>query len=143
MWQDRTPNAKGTVKYRLRASIVNKLLHHYATFHSRPGIVEFPSEATNRTMLYFAYGSNMLTARLKARVPSAVVVGLGLVEGHKLAFDKPSADGSGKCAMRAGNPEDRICGVLFTLDASEKGGLDDLEVGYECGPVTVTTAPDP
>jgi len=40
-WQDRKPHASGKVKYRLRASIVNKLLHNYTAWSSRPGIVEF------------------------------------------------------------------------------------------------------
>lgn len=39
-WQDNKP-PEGTVKYRLRNSVVNKLLHHYSTWSSRPGIVEF------------------------------------------------------------------------------------------------------
>ena len=39
-WQKKTaPDAK--VKYRLRASLVDKLLHHYSVWSSRRGIVEF------------------------------------------------------------------------------------------------------
>ncbi|SRR6266481_16477 len=41
-WQKRTP-PEVSVKYRLRASLVNKLLHHYSVWSSRPGIVEFRS----------------------------------------------------------------------------------------------------
>jgi hypothetical protein len=40
-WQKRKPHPSGKVKYRLRASIVSKLLHHYTVWSSRPGIVEF------------------------------------------------------------------------------------------------------
>jgi hypothetical protein len=40
-WQKRKPHPQGQVKYRLRASVVNKLLHHYSVWSSRPGIVEF------------------------------------------------------------------------------------------------------
>ena len=40
VWQKSKPHEKAVVKYRLRTSLVNKLLHHYATWHSRPGIVE-------------------------------------------------------------------------------------------------------
>jgi hypothetical protein len=40
-WQERKPHAQGKVKYRLRASLVDKLLHHYSVWSSRPGIVEF------------------------------------------------------------------------------------------------------
>jgi gamma-glutamylcyclotransferase (GGCT)/AIG2-like uncharacterized protein YtfP len=134
------------VKYRLRASLVNKLLHHYAAFHSRPGIIEFPSRATNQTILYFAYGSNMLTSRLKSRVPSAVVVGTGHLEGYRLAFDKVSDNGSGTCAMRVGTPEDRVHGVLFTVDAAQRSELDrheGLGLGYQYRPITVTTVNGP
>jgi hypothetical protein len=41
VWQDKKPHAQGKVRYRLRASLVNKLLHHYSVWTSRPGIVEF------------------------------------------------------------------------------------------------------
>lgn len=40
-WQDRKAHPSGKVKYRLRASIVNMLLHNYTVWSSRPGIVEF------------------------------------------------------------------------------------------------------
>ena len=39
--QDTIPDA--VVKYRLRGSLVNKLLHHYTTWSNRPGIIEFRS----------------------------------------------------------------------------------------------------
>lgn len=39
-WQKRTP-PPGAPKYRLRAQLVDKLLHRYSTWSSRPGIVEF------------------------------------------------------------------------------------------------------
>jgi hypothetical protein len=40
-WQKKEPPPQGKVKYRLRASVLNKLLHHYSVWSSRPGIVEF------------------------------------------------------------------------------------------------------
>jgi hypothetical protein len=40
-WQEKKPHEKSEVKYRLRSSVVNKLLHHYSVWSSRPGIVEF------------------------------------------------------------------------------------------------------
>ena len=40
-WHDRKPHPSGKVKYRLRASTINKLLHHYSQWSSRPGIIEF------------------------------------------------------------------------------------------------------
>jgi hypothetical protein len=40
-WQGGNPPQAGQVRYRLRASLVNKLLHHYSVWSSRPGVVEF------------------------------------------------------------------------------------------------------
>jgi hypothetical protein len=42
-WQEKEP-PQGTVKYRLRAAVVDKLLHRYSSWSSRPGIVEFRPE---------------------------------------------------------------------------------------------------
>lgn len=39
-WQ-RAKAPQGKVKYRLRSALVNKLLHHYSHWSSRPGIFEF------------------------------------------------------------------------------------------------------
>ncbi len=54
------------------------------------------------TSYYFAYGSNMLTARLRARTPSATPVGTGYVEGRRLepraeeaALDRAEGVGAG------------------------------------------------
>jgi len=81
-------------------------------------------------ILYFAYGSNMLTRRLRApdRCPSAVAVGSGFLNGRRLTFDKVGSDGSGKCDIEAtSNSSDRACGVLFEIDCSEKPALDRAE----------------
>jgi hypothetical protein len=40
-WQKKEPPPQGKVKYRLRASILNKLLHHYSVCSGRLGIIEF------------------------------------------------------------------------------------------------------
>ncbi len=86
------------------------------------------------TFLYFAYGSNMLSRRLKARnrTPSARFIGTGFVEGHRLTFDKVSKDRagnrSGKCNIEATtNPADRVYGVLFNIPTAEETALDDAE----------------
>jgi len=94
----------------------------------------------------FAYGSNMLSARMchPDRVPSARPVGVGYVTGHRLTFDKLSRkDGSGKCdAERTGNVGDRVYGVLYSVDKSEKSRLDEAEglnAGYEERSVDIVT----
>jgi gamma-glutamylcyclotransferase len=79
-------------------------------------------------LLYFAYGSNMLSKRLRARVPSAVQRGVGYICGHRLSFDKRSADGSGKCDAEATFvPEDCVFGVVYEIDPSQKAQLDRAE----------------
>ncbi len=80
------------------------------------------------TFWYFAYGSNMLTRRLRARTPSAVVRGTGFVEGYGLTFGKLSIDGSGKCTIdQTTNPSDRVYGVLFNINVGETEALDRAE----------------
>jgi len=108
---------------------------------------------TRSCVCYFAYGSNMLTDRLRERVPSAKAIGVGQLLGHALRWDKRSGrDGSGKCDAEATSlKDDVVWGVLFELDAQEKPSLDKAEGvgdGYlektvnvltESGPVTAVT----
>jgi gamma-glutamylcyclotransferase len=79
-------------------------------------------------MTYFAYGSNMLTARLHFRCPGAEKIGPAFLTGYSLCFDKRSRDGSGKCTIRhTGNPSDVVHGVLFTIPQSQVPSLDRAE----------------
>lgn len=87
-------------------------------------------------MHYFAYGSNMSTARLCSRIPSAVRVGVGRLFGYRLAFHKAGErDGSAKCdAFLTGDPDHEVLGVVYRLQPDEKGVLDAIEGvghGYE------------
>ena len=83
-------------------------------------------------IIYFAYGSNMCTARLLYRVPGAALVGSATLKGHRLRFHKRSKDKSGKCnADFTGNVDDHI---LFTVPAAELGHLHRAEgrgYGYD------------
>ena len=93
---------------------------------------------------YFAYGSNMLTARLRERVPSAAAIGIGQLVGHALRWDKRSwQDGSGKCDAEAtSRNDDVVWGVLFELDPEDKPALDKAEgvgAGYLEKTVNVLT----
>lgn len=85
------------------------------------------------TFLYFAYGSNMLPARLRARCPSARIAGTGAAVGFDLAFSKASKDGSGKATLTAA--ADAVTpGVLFEIASAELQALDRAEgvgSGYE------------
>jgi len=83
----------------------------------------------------FAYGSNMCTERLQARVPSAEPVTTGYVRQRRFAFHKRSEDGSAKAdAMWTGSTSDRVWGVVFRLHLDEKPVLDEHEflgIGYD------------
>ena len=76
----------------------------------------------------FAYGSNMLTVRLRERCPSATPVGIAELNGYKLRWHKRSRDGSGKCdIVPATSPEARVLGVLYRIAEYEKRDLDRAE----------------
>lgn len=87
------------------------------------------------TLLYFAYGSNMLTSRLQARCPSARGGRVATADNHSLSFFKRGRDGSGKATLvpdaRGGQ---RVAGVVFELDERELSQLDRFEgagTGYD------------
>jgi gamma-glutamylcyclotransferase (GGCT)/AIG2-like uncharacterized protein YtfP len=90
---------------------------------------------------YFAYGSNLFTARLKKRVPHASFVAVARLENYQLRFHKRSSDGSAKCNVipAAGNA---VLGVIFELPPNEKPALDEAEGlgnGYEEQELVVST----
>lgn len=78
------------------------------------------------TLKYFAYGSNMLTERLRVRVPSALAVKVATLDGYRLDFAKASIDGSGKADVVHAQGS-TVNGVLFAIDARELNALDRFE----------------
>jgi gamma-glutamylcyclotransferase len=84
-------------------------------------------------MKYFAYGSNMLTERLRARVGGAVALSEVCVCGYRLRFHKRSDDGSGKCnIMETGSQKDRVYGVIYAIPKEQLPKLDEAE-GFRKG----------
>jgi gamma-glutamylcyclotransferase len=97
-------------------------------------------KSSGGTVRYFAYGSNMSTARLRERTPSAIARGIGYVVGYELRFHKRSTDGSGKAdALHTGRAEDMVWGVIFELDEAELSTLDTAERGYRRVAIDVLT----
>ena len=90
---------------------------------------------------YFAYGSNMPTARLCRRMPSARPLGVATLPGHTLRFHKRSKDESAKCDAFATDDDDSaVIGVLFSFDPADRPKLDAFEgagKGYDARVVTV------
>lgn len=96
------------------------------------------------TILYFAYGSNMLTSRLRERCPSGRPLGAAVLRRHALHWHKRSKDGSGKCDIsKSGDPESVVHGVLYEISEHEKRGLDRAEgLGYGYEQVVVEVVRD-
>ncbi|MGA7540069.1 MAG: gamma-glutamylcyclotransferase family protein [Steroidobacteraceae bacterium] len=96
---------------------------------------------TSEITTVFADGSNMLTARIMARVPSVCLLESAVLERFLLRWNKRSKDGSAKCSIEeTGHREDVVWGVLYGLHGEEKGklnGLEGLGRGYGERVVTV------
>ena len=75
---------------------------------------------------YFAYGSNLLTERLRQRGLNPTNPRRAYADDRIIEFSKPSMDKSGKATLRlkAGN---RTPGVLFKISKTELKKLDDYE----------------
>lgn len=86
-------------------------------------------------LFYFAYGSNMATARLRQRLPAARCLGRAEAPGFRVVFYKVGfRDGSGKCGLLRAGDNDLTPGVLYALDATDINLLDHIEGvghGYE------------
>ena len=89
--------------------------------------------------LYFAYGSNLLSQRMRERVPSARPRGPARLEGWRLAIDKPGRDGTAKANLRRA-VGDAVWGVVYALDPADWPALDACERGYDRIEVTVLLA---
>jgi len=95
----------------------------------------------------FSYGSNMLSRRIQARVPSARPLGVAVLRGHRLQWHKSGHDRSGKCdVVVTDDPADAVHGVLYQFLAAEKALLDAAEglgAGYDEKEATVESANGP
>ena len=91
------------------------------------------------SILYFAYGSNMCTERLKERVGPVEPKGTAELTKYCFQFHKESKDdGSAKAdAFYTGCQEHVVYGALFQLDESRKRCLDKAEGGYNCDSIEV------
>jgi gamma-glutamylcyclotransferase (GGCT)/AIG2-like uncharacterized protein YtfP len=92
-------------------------------------------------MKYFAYGSNLSSARLRKRVSSACFIGVYKLRKYELRFHKSGKDGSAKCnAFHTGYEVNIVEGAVFELEVDEIIHLDRVEglgVGYEKNSVEV------
>jgi len=78
-------------------------------------------------MLYFAYGSNMHSAQMKQRCPSATFVCRAKVPSHRLAFTLTSLErGCGVADVVRDDTKD-VWGVIYELPENELKELDKDE----------------
>jgi hypothetical protein len=80
-------------------------------------------------LLYFAYGSNMSSARLEARVGEVRVMGWSSVVGYRHAFNKHGADGTAKGNI-VRDPAATVHGVVFEISIQQLEVLTVHEGGY-------------
>jgi gamma-glutamylcyclotransferase (GGCT)/AIG2-like uncharacterized protein YtfP len=104
--------------------------------------IAMQNRARPQSLLYFAYGSNMSTARLRERIGSVRRVAVARLTAHALRFHKRGRDGTAKCdACYTGERNDTVYGVVFGIPAHARSRLDAFEGagnGYEPEQVTVT-----
>jgi len=82
------------------------------------------------SIYYFAYGSNMLSKRMRKRIPDAEVVGTASLFGWKFVWDKISKDNSAKANLLA-EDGNRVWGVVYRLPDQQVQNLDNVEGGYQ------------
>ena len=78
---------------------------------------------------YFAFGSNLHSARLRERAPSARALGAARLAGFRLCLDKLANDGSGKLNL-ARDAAAAVWGVVFGIDGADLEALHGFEPGY-------------
>jgi gamma-glutamylcyclotransferase (GGCT)/AIG2-like uncharacterized protein YtfP len=78
------------------------------------------------TALYFAYGSNIDADLMADRAPSAIPLGVGWLNGHRLVFNVYSRRWEGGAANMEPDPAARVWGLVWELPDEELGNLDSF-----------------
>jgi len=78
---------------------------------------------------YFAFGSNMDSERLKARIPDARAVGRGCLSGWRFVCNKTGRDGSAKATVEP-DEGSLVWGVIYLIPKASLTQLDAHEGGY-------------
>ena len=77
--------------------------------------------------LYFAYGSNLDSAQMRRRCPSARLVGAAILDGYRLGFAGRSASWGGGVATVVRDREGRVPGLVWAVSADDLERLDRCE----------------
>eukprot|EP00096_Caligus_rogercresseyi_P013002 TRINITY_DN5671_c0_g1_i1.p1 TRINITY_DN5671_c0_g1~~TRINITY_DN5671_c0_g1_i1.p1 ORF type:complete len:175 (+),score=43.80 TRINITY_DN5671_c0_g1_i1:44-568(+) len=76
---------------------------------------------------YFAFGSNMLTSRIRISNPSANYVGNAALKGYTLDFNYHSKKWRGAVATIREDPRKEVWGILWALHDEDLKSLDKQE----------------
>lgn len=92
-------------------------------------------------ILYFAYGANVHPGWLRRRIPEAVVVGAGVLPGHRLVFRKRGRDGAARSdACPSDAPGAGLPGALYRVQRQDLDRLGAAGAGYRPAQVQVDFA---
>ncbi|RWS28042.1 gamma-glutamylcyclotransferase-like protein [Leptotrombidium deliense] len=92
-------------------------------------------EQEKETIDYFAYGSNLLTARIQIGIPSARDPRVGRLDGYRFDFQGSSSRWNGATANIVTEDSSVVLGVVWRINVSDVANLDAQEVKYR--PITV------
>lgn len=76
---------------------------------------------------YFSFGSNMKTEQMVDRCPSAVKIGVGVLQDHEIVFNREGSYRQGGVASVQQLDGGRVYGVIWKLNPSEFVELDKSE----------------
>ncbi|XP_074107475.1 gamma-glutamylcyclotransferase-like [Cotesia typhae] len=93
----------------------------------------------NKKVLYFAYGSNLLTSRIRINNPSAMFYGIARLEDYRLDFIGWSNLWNGAPATIVATPGFHVWGIIWELDKADIEHLDHQETGYNAFQTIVVT----
>jgi gamma-glutamylcyclotransferase (GGCT)/AIG2-like uncharacterized protein YtfP len=81
------------------------------------------------TDYYFAYGSNMAADQMARRVPSAKRVGVGMLTGYQLVFNRRGSYRPGGVASIEETKDDerKVYGVIWEVENADLASLDEIE----------------
>jgi gamma-glutamylcyclotransferase (GGCT)/AIG2-like uncharacterized protein YtfP len=85
----------------------------------------------NGKTFYFAYGSNMDVKRFENKYKTAKALRLAYLPNFQLFFDKYSETDSSAVADVRPKKDSKVFGILYKIDPSEIGLLDEQEGGYK------------
>uniref|UniRef100_A0A646QF06 gamma-glutamylcyclotransferase n=1 Tax=Hemiscolopendra marginata TaxID=943146 RepID=A0A646QF06_9MYRI len=93
--------------------------------------------AKSNTFLYFAYGSNLLTERIRINNPSARKVAIARLCRWRLDFNLYGKAWHGAAATIVPDSNCNVWGVVWEIDNDDMINLDKQEYGYDAVTVEV------